>query len=324
MSVTRSYRSARVAGLALALTAPLVVATATPGFASGESTSASLTAPTSGSAPSSSFSWNYTFNLNGGHGLSNVAVGFCSADILADVVSASPSAEVFTSGDVPGGHTGFGPGVKFDVTATTGTLTVTFANPHAISATGLRVQSHSGDGKTPDTVTVAPGPGPCPADSVTTGGTTGSGTTGGTSDSGTTGGTSDSGTTGGTSGDRGTNGDSGTNPSGGTNAPSNPVTPATNDPAPTLAIATDPAPTTTAVAPASDVNAAPTTTGSPTVVLGEHIDQPAPAVAPSGLLAHTGTDHLVPLVGLALSLLAAGLALMAGFRRRIRSASSAG
>src|SRR5882724_59342 len=116
MSVTRSY-PARVAGLALALTAPLVVATATPGFASGESTSASLTAPTSGSAQS--FSWTYTFNQDDGHGLSNVAVGFCSAGILADVVSASPSGEKFTSGDVPGGHTGFGPGVNFAETATT-------------------------------------------------------------------------------------------------------------------------------------------------------------------------------------------------------------
>ena len=304
MSVTRSRRPVRVAGLALALTAPLIVATATPGFASGESTSASLTAPTGGSA--SSFRWNYTFNQNGGHGLSNVAVGFCSAGILADVVSASPSAEKFTSGDVPGGHTGFGPGVKFAVTAATGTLTVTFAHPHAISATGLRIQSHSGDGQTGDTVTVAAGPGPCPADS------------------GTTGGTSDSGTTPPGDGTRDPNGDPGTTPSGGTNTSSNPVSPATNDPAPTLAIATDPAPTTTAVAPASDVNAAPTTTGSPTVVLGEHIDQPAPAVAPSGLLANTGTDHMRSLVGLALSLLAAGLALMAGFRRRIRSASSAG
>jgi hypothetical protein len=315
MSVTRSH-PARVAGLALALTAPLVVATATPGFASGESTSASLTAPTSSSAPSSSFSWNYTFNLNDGHGLSNVAVGFCSAGILADVISASPSAEIFTSKEVPGGHTGFGPGVKFDVTATTGTLTVTFAHPHAISATGLRVQSHSGDGQTGDSITVAPGPGPCSADEVTPGGTTGSGTTGDTSGSG---------TTGDTSGDRDPNGDSGTTPSGGTtNPPSNTVTSATNDPAPTLAIATDPAPTTTSVAPASDVNAAPTTTGSPTVVLGEHIDQPAPAVVHSGLLAHTGTDHMMSLVGVALSLLAAGLALMVGFRRRIRSASSAG
>jgi hypothetical protein len=303
MSVTRSYRSARVAGLALALTAPLVVATATPGFASGESTSASLTAPTSGSAQS--FSWTYTFNQNDGHGLSNVAVGFCSADILADVVSASPSAEVFTSGDVPGGHTGFGPGVKFAVTAATGTLTVTFLHPHAISATGLRIQSHSGDGQTGDDATVAPGPGPCSADEVTPPVVTPPVDTTPPTD---------------TSGDRDPNGDSG----GTTKPPSNTVTPATNDPAPTLAIATDPAPTTTAVAPASDVNAAPTTTGSPTVVLGEHIDQPAPAVAPSGLLAHTGTDRMVSLVGLALSLLAAGLALMAGFRRRIRSASSAG
>jgi hypothetical protein len=58
--------------------------------------------------------------------------------------------------------------------------------------------------------------------------------------------------------------------------------------------------------------------------LGEHINRADPAVAPSGLLAHTGTDHLMSLVGLALSLLAAGLALMAGLRRRIRSASSAG
>jgi LPXTG-motif cell wall-anchored protein len=91
-----------------------------------------------------------------------------------------------------------------------------------------------------------------------------------------------------------------------------------------LLIATDPAPTTTVVAPASDVNPAPTTTGSPTAVLGVDMDQPAPAVVHSGLLAHTGTDHTMSLSWLALSLLAAGLVLIAAFRRRIRSASSAG
>ena len=92
MPVNRSLRPVRLAALAVALAVPLVVGMAAPGFASGESASAVLSSPTSGSAQT--FTWTYTFDQNGGNGLSNVAVGFCSAEILADVVSASPSAVV--------------------------------------------------------------------------------------------------------------------------------------------------------------------------------------------------------------------------------------
>src|SRR5581483_967628 len=139
-----------------ALAAPIVAATATPAFASGESASATLTAPTSGSA--TTLTWDYSFDQNGGHALSNIAIGFCSADILADVVSAGPSATIVSSGDVVGGHTGFGPGIKFGVTATTGTLTVTFAHAHDFAAGSVQIQSHSGDGQTGDTPTTAAGP----------------------------------------------------------------------------------------------------------------------------------------------------------------------
>ena len=57
---------------------------------------------------------------------------------------------MFPDGDVPGEHTGFGPGVKFPLTAVTGTFQVVFDQPLAISATGLEVQSHSGDGQQGD------------------------------------------------------------------------------------------------------------------------------------------------------------------------------
>ncbi|MCA1845782.1 MAG: hypothetical protein LC792_21825, partial [Actinobacteria bacterium] len=160
-------RTARLATLALGVVTPVIAITASPGFASGESTMAVLTAPGAGSS-SQTFTWSYAFDQNGGNALSNVAVGFCSDAILADVVSASPSATIFNSGDVEGGHTGFGPGIKFGVTAATGVFSVTFGHSHAISSTGLRVQSHSGGGQTGDTPTVAAGPGPCPADEVTT------------------------------------------------------------------------------------------------------------------------------------------------------------
>jgi hypothetical protein len=158
-------RSARRVALALAVATPLVLATATPAFAAGESTTAVLTAPASGSA--TTFSWAYTFHQDGGHGLSNVAVAFCSADILADVASAGPSADIFSTGDVAGGHTGFGPGIKFAVTAATGTLTVTFKHAHPISDHGLLIQSHSGDGQTGDSIETAKGPGLCAADEIT-------------------------------------------------------------------------------------------------------------------------------------------------------------
>jgi hypothetical protein len=126
-------------------------------FASGEQTTAALTSPLSGT--STTFTWSYVFHANGGHGLSNIAISFCPG-VLAHVVSASPSGEIFTSGDVPGGHTGFGPGVKFGTTAVSGTLTVVF--DHAYAANGLiSIQSHSGDGQVGDVPTTATGPGDC-------------------------------------------------------------------------------------------------------------------------------------------------------------------
>ncbi|HVL07531.1 MAG TPA: hypothetical protein VM388_16200 [Acidimicrobiales bacterium] len=152
---TRAGRFLVLVG-ALSLAAGLAV---TPSAAAGESTTATLTSPLSG-ASSTTFTWSYQFHDNGGHELSNIAIGFCSTDILAHVVSASPAGETFTDGDVPGGHTGFGPGIKFATTAVNGTLTVVFDQPY--SAGGImRVQSHSGDGTTGDLVTEATGPGDC-------------------------------------------------------------------------------------------------------------------------------------------------------------------
>jgi hypothetical protein len=126
--------------------------------ASGELTTAALTSPLSGS--NTTFTWSYEFHSNGGHELSNIAIALCSTDLLSSVVSASPAGEVFLVGDVPGGHTGFGPGIKFATTAISGTLTVLFSQPQ--SAGGLiQVQSHSGDGQNGDLVTTATGPGSC-------------------------------------------------------------------------------------------------------------------------------------------------------------------
>ena len=39
-------------------------------------------------------------------------------------MSATPAGEKFVRGDVPGGHTRFGPGITFATTAGSGTLTV--------------------------------------------------------------------------------------------------------------------------------------------------------------------------------------------------------
>jgi hypothetical protein len=153
---------ALVAAGVLILTAGLGMSTAS---ASGESTTAVLTSPLSGS--STTFTWSYQFHDNGGHDLSNIAVGFCSADILPHVVSASPNGEIFLSGDVPGGHTGFGPGVKFDTTAVSGTLTIVFDVAYTAEGT-LFIQSHSGDGQDGDIVEDAVGPGVCNAQATTT------------------------------------------------------------------------------------------------------------------------------------------------------------
>lgn len=299
-------RRARASALAVALAAPALVAAATPAFAAGESTTAVLTAPATGSA--TTFTWSYVFNQGGGHGLSNIAIGFCSAGILADVVSAGPSGDIYTSGNVPGGHTGFGAGVKFGVTAPAGTLTVTFAHPHTISAGGLRVQSHSGDGQTGDATTTAAGPGGCASDQVVTTPVV----------------TEDPGGSHSAEGDP--NADSSS--SGGTVEP-------------TLLIHSDPSPINPAPSPTPAVTPDPKPVVNPpaeTVVLGETLERPviaptastgdpvAPAVVATEL-ANTGFDHMVGLLRLGAGLLGAGLLILiaAGLRRRrSTSASSAG
>ncbi|HEV8626809.1 MAG TPA: hypothetical protein VG034_20380 [Acidimicrobiia bacterium] len=300
-------RSARFAALALAFTTPLVAANALPAFADGESASATLTSPASGSA--TTFTWNYTFEQNGGNGLSNIAVGFCSADILSDVVSADPSADIFADGDVVGGHDGFGPGIKFGVTATTGTLTVTFGHAHSISDNGLRIQSHSGGGQTGDATKTTKGPGPCPSDpSDNTGGDDTGDNTGGDNSGGDNSGGDNSGggnTGGDNSGGGNTAGTTGTevlgvtldNNDGGTGSGTNSGTQTAPSPA----------------EPASVPQVSPPTG---TTVSGNDL-------AAGAELPRTGANvHF--LVTLAFSLMLAGLALRAAFSRRIRSASSPG
>lgn len=146
----------------LAIAAGFSVSTAA---ASGESTTVELTSPLSGT--SHTFTWTYTFHRNGGHDLSNVAIKFCSPQLLAHVASASPNGEIFLSGDVPGGHAGFGPGIKFPVTAVTGTLTVVFDQAYAGGGSAV-VESHSGDGQEPDLQTVGSGPAACDPPVTTT------------------------------------------------------------------------------------------------------------------------------------------------------------
>lgn len=161
MATTRAGRALVLVG-GLAIAGGLAVA---PSVATGESTSAELTSPMSGT--SKTFTWSYEFHAGGAHDLSNIAVAFCSTDILAHVVSATPAGETFLSGDVPGGHTGFGPGIKFATTAVTGTLTVVFDQAYAPGGI-LSIQSHSGDGSDGDLVTTAAGPGDCAPTTTTT------------------------------------------------------------------------------------------------------------------------------------------------------------
>ena len=151
---------------AVSLATGLAVA---PSVAAGESTTAELTSPLSGT--SATFTWSYQFNANGGHDLSNIAIAFCKTDFLAHVVSATPSGETFITGDVPGGHPGFGPGIKFETTAVSGTLTVVFDQAYPATGT-MQVQSHSGDGDAGDLVTTAVGPGDCGTVPSTTPGST--------------------------------------------------------------------------------------------------------------------------------------------------------
>jgi hypothetical protein len=140
---------------------------ASPASASGESTTASLTSPASGT--SSTFVWSYQFDQNGEHGLSNIAIRFCDDALLSHVTSASPNGEV-QSGGVTGGHTGFGPGIKFDTQATNGSLTVTFDQAYGIAPGAMEIQSHSGDGQQGDAINSAAGPafGECAVDPTTT------------------------------------------------------------------------------------------------------------------------------------------------------------
>jgi hypothetical protein len=313
VSLVRSHRPLRAAGLLLAIAGPVIAAMALPAAATGESASAALTAPTSGSA--STFTWTYTYDQNGGHGLSNVAVRFCSPGILADVVSAGPGATIYTSGDVGGGHDGFGPGIKFAVTDPDGTLTVTFAHPHSISAHGLTVQSHSGDGQTGDAITTAAGPGPCAEDEVTT--TTSSPTSSSTTSSSTT--TSSTTTT--TIGHQTT--DDPTTTTTTTRGTDDPTT--TTSTTVTTTTGTNGTTTTTAD-PGTAVGGTDTTAAQPTTVLGETLEKggvPATTGAPASL-ARTGVGHLMFLMLVGLSLIAAGTGLRAAFHRRMSSASSAG
>jgi len=299
-------RRARAAALGLALAAPILAATAAPAFATGESANAVLTSPASGSA--TTFTWSYTFG-GGTHGLSNIAVGFCSDAILADVTSAGPSGDAFTNGDVQGGHDGFGPGVKFDITAATGTFTVTFNHPHAISADSLRVQSHSGDGTTGDAVTTADGPS-CSSDSGST--DTGSGSTdngSGTTDNG---GDTQQQTITDNHGNDADGNQTGGSQTSGDPAPSTPTPSVTSDPAPTTAVLGE-----TVVKTDDPAPAAPAPALAPA-------SSPAPTAVPGSELARTGAGDIDAGLELGFGLLAAGLALRAFAARRRTSASSIG
>ncbi len=307
-------RRARAAALSLALAAPILAATATPAFASGESTNAVLTSPASGSA--TTFTWSYTFG-GGTHALSNIAIGFCSAAILADVHTAG-SYTVFTTGDVKGGHDGFGPGVKFDLTAATGTFTVTFDTPHAIAAGSVRVQSHSGDGQTGDIITTAAGPS-CSTDtgSVPTppADTPPANTPPADTPPAANGDNPQQQTIVDNHGHDADGNQTGGSQTSGDPAPSAPTPSITSDPAPTTAVlgetvvkTDDPAPADPAPAPAL----APASAPAPTAVEG-------------AALAHTGANDVDGRVELGFGLLGLGLVLRAiSARRRHSSASSIG
>ena len=135
-------------------------------MATGESTTVTLTSPVNGT--STTFTWSYVFDANGGHELSNIAIRFCNQAILDSVVSASPNADIFKDTEVSGGHTGFGPGIKFDVTSPTGSLSVTFSTAYPFGDGGVFVQSHSGDGANGDATTSGTGPQCDPGTTTTT------------------------------------------------------------------------------------------------------------------------------------------------------------
>ena len=303
-------RSARFAALALAVTTPLVAANALPAFAAGESASATLTSPESGS--DSTFTWNYSFG-GGEHALSNIAIRFCSADILADVESAGPAATIYLDGDTGGGHDGFGPGIKFGVTEPIGTLTVTFKNSHEIYDSGMEIQSHSGDGQTGDAITTTKGPGPCPSDPTDDGDGDGDGDGNNDDDvvidNNTGGGNNGGGNNGG--GNNGGDNNTGVGNNGGENNTDGGNT-NSSDPAKSSVPSTDVLGVTVEEANASAPAPALSPAASP-ALLGE-------TLAAGGELPRTGAANVSFLMTLALSLLAAGLTLRAAFGRRTRSA----
>lgn len=243
-----------------------------PSIAAGETTTAELTSPLSGT--SATFTWSYQFNANGGHDLSNIAIAFCTTDFLGHVVSATPSGETFTSGDVPGGHTGFGPGIKFATTAVSGTLTVVFDQAYPATGT-MSIQSHSGDGDAGDLVTTAVGPGDCGAVPSTTPGSTTTTTVAPTTT-----------TT--------------VAPTTTTVAPTTTTVPATTTTVP--ATTTTASPTTTSTLPAT------TSTSVPTSVLGNRFVNDAP-----GDLAGTGFNGM-PLVAFGALCMALGAVLLISAR----------
>lgn len=156
MMRSRPFRAVCAAG---AVVCGVLAVLSTSAYAAGEFTTATLVSPTEGEGSSASFTWDYEFHQNGGHGLSNLAVGFCDEDVLDHIQSASQSYTLLTDGQ--GGHDGFD-GIKLDVTEVTGTFSVTFDQEYDIDPEGLLLQSHSGDGDQGDIVRTAPGPGPCP------------------------------------------------------------------------------------------------------------------------------------------------------------------
>jgi LPXTG-motif cell wall-anchored protein len=305
-----------------------VAAHALPAFAAGESTDATLQLP----VVDKTFTWDYTFSQGDGHALSNIAIAFCSPALLADVASTS-GGTIFTSGDVEGGHGGFGPGIKFPLTAGTGTFSVTFKSDHAVVTDAVKIQSHSGDGQDPDATNLIDGPG-CPTENP--GGDNTGGNTGGDNTGGNTGGDNTGGNTGGDNTGRDDNGgtnNGGDNNTGGSNNGGDNNT-GGQDANVSPEDISDPAPVTTTAGTPSGPTAG-------TTVLGETFDNsdpaPAPAVAPTAApsnvagenvqagseLPRTGSAHFQFLVSLGLALLAAGVALQAAFRRN-RSAAFPG
>ena len=150
------------AGL-VSMAAGLGVSSAT---ASGEFATVALTSPDIGT--STTFTWAYSFHANGDHELSNIAVKFCSQDVLDHVVSAAPNATIFKDSDVTGGHSGFGHGIKFDVTTIIGTLSITFDQAYDSGPNGIFIQSHSGDGQDGDEIKDGHGPNGCASTTTTT------------------------------------------------------------------------------------------------------------------------------------------------------------